>query len=122
MKKLFVLILSLVLLLPVLAAADDSSVVGCWASYQLLTDGAPCLTMLYLAEDHTCYYLTQMYHPDREGIGRTYIGSWEIQADGSIFVKTGNNSSVTLSFYNSENFALSDTMEVFVNITAFTLK
>ena len=122
MKKLFVLILAFVLLLPVLAAADDSSVVGCWASYQLLTDGAPCLTMLYLAEDHTCYYLTQMYHPDREGIGRTYIGSWEIQPDGSVFVKIGNSATLTLSFYSSQNFAVSDTMDIYVNITDFTLK
>ena len=122
MKKLFVLILALVLLLPVLAAADDSSVVGCWASYQLLTTGCPCMTMLYLADDYTCYYFTQMYEHDEVGFGRAFIGSWEMQRDGSVFVKIGNNATLTLELYGSNNFAVSDTLDVYVNISEFTLK
>ena len=122
MKKLLAVFLILALLLPVAAFADDSDVVGCWASYQLLTTGCPCMTMLYLADDYTCYYFTQMYEHDEVGFGRTFIGSWEMQRDGSVFVKIGNYATLTLELYGSNNFAVSDTLDVYVNITEFTLK
>ena len=122
MKKLLAVFLILALLLPVAAFADDSDVVGCWASYQLLTTGCPCMTMLYLADDYTCYYFTQMYEHDEVGLGRTFIGSWEMQRDGSVFVKIGNYATLTLELYGSNNFAVSDTLDVYVNITEFTLK
>ena len=122
MKKLLAVFLIFALLLPVAAFADDSDVVGCWASYQLLTTGCPCMTMLYLADDYTCYYFTQMYEHDEVGLGRTFIGSWEMQRDGSVFVKIGNYATLTLELYGSNNFAVSDTLDVYVNITEFTLK
>ena len=122
MKKLLAVFLILVLLLPVTVLADESDVVGCWASYQVLTTGCPAMTMLYLADDHVCYFLAQMYEHDEVGFGRTYIGSWEMQRDGSVFVKIGNNATLTLEFYGTRNFAVSDAMDVYVNITKFSLK
>lgn len=121
MKKLIALLLILVLL-PVCALASESDVVGCWANYEMLTDGAPCFTMMYLTEDHRCYFVTQMFHEDEEGLGRTYIGSWELQNDGTALVKTGNYAETKLVFDDSYRFAITDSMGVYVNITNFTLK
>ena len=121
MKKLIALFLILALL-PAAALASESDIVGCWANYEMLTDGAPCFTMLYLTEDHRCYFVTQAFHEDGEGLGRTYIGSWELQPDGSAIVKTGNYAETKLAFDDSYRFAISDLFGVYVNITNFTLK
>ena len=122
MKRLVCLLLVLVLF-PLVSLADGSEYVGCWASYETLTDGAPVMSMLYLSEDHTCYFVTQMFHPDSPGLGRSYVGTWEILSDGTLRAKTGNNTETKLKFYTSENYALeAETMRVYVNITPFTLK
>lgn len=118
MKKLFCLLLVLICL-PVIAFSDESDVVGCWAHYEMLTDGAPAMSMLYLAEDHTCYFVTQMFHPDKAGVGRKYVGTWSLQSDGSIYAKTGNNTDMTLTIFNESLAFDKSTMTVFVNITPF---
>ena len=121
MKKLISLLLIVALLIPVCALASESDIVGCWACYQVLTDGAPCMSMLVLAENHTCYYLIQSYHTDEPGLGRAYVGTWELKSDGTLYAKTGNNSDVTLKFSDSLSLAVDlDTMDVYVNITPFT--
>ena len=122
MKKLLSVVLILAILLPFAAFADDSAVVGCWAHYEMQTDGTPSMAMLYLAEDHTCYFLIQAFHHDEAGLGRTHVGTWKIQSDGSIYAKTGNNTDMELTLYN-ENFAIKkDTLDIYVNITPFSLK
>ena len=122
MKKLITIILILALILPAAALADDSAVVGCWAHYELQTDGTPVMSMLYLAEDHTCYFVIQAFHHDEPGIGRTHIGTWEYRSDGTVYAKTGNSTSTELSFY-SESLAINKkTLDVYVNITPFSLK
>ena len=123
MKKFLVLFLVFVLLVPVFALADDSDYVGCWAHYDLQTDGTPVMSMLYLAENNTCYYIIQSFHTDEAGLGRTYVGTWKLNADGTIYAKTGNNTSTTLKVTgSSDSLAVNpETMDVFVNITPFKL-
>lgn len=120
MKKLFCLLLVLICL-PVISLSDDADVVGCWAHYEMLTDGAPMVSMLYLAEDHTCYFVTQMFHHDEAGFGRKYVGTWNLQSDGSIYAKIGNNSDMELTIYNESIVFDRSTMQIYVNITPFTL-
>ena len=118
MKRFFALLLVLVLLLSASALADG--VVGCWAHYELLTTGCPSMTMLYLAEDHTCYYLIQSYDHDEPGIGRTFVGTWEMQADGTVLAKTGNNSDTVLYFSPEYQVAMNTkTFGLFINLSVF---
>ena len=121
MKKLITVTLILALLLPVLALADESDIVGCWACYDMQNDGTPAMFMLYLAEDHTCYFVVQAFHHDEPGIGRAHVGTWEMQSDGSLIAKTGENTTTKLRFYGSTSFAVDKTGRVYVNITEFKL-
>ena len=121
MKKALTVFLILAVLLPFAVLADESDVVGCWAHYELQTDGTPLMSMLYLAEDHTCYFIIQSFNHDGAGLGRAYVGAWSMNSDGSVYAKTGNNSQTDLRFV-SENIAVEkSTMEVYVSITPFTL-
>ena len=98
MKKLFALILILALLLPVVVLADNPEIdfkTG-YAHLELLQDGAPLMSMVYFAEDGTCYFQTQMFHTDEPGLGRSYVGTWEYTSDGNIFAKVGNTATLTL--------------------------
>ena len=117
MKKLIAVFLVLVLL-PVLALADDA--VGCWTHYELLTDGCPYMEMLYLSPDHTCFFLVQAFHADEPGLGRAYIGTWKLNADGTVTAKVGDNTSMTLFFSESYVGALDvKTGRMYVNIAKF---
>ena len=121
MKKLLAVVLILALLLPVAALADDSDVVGCWAHYELLTTGCPAMEMIYLAEDHTCYFLIQSFDHDAAGLGRTHVGTWEMQSDGTVLAKTGNNSSTVLYFSPGYQVAMNTkTLGVFINLSYCT--
>lgn len=120
MKKLLAIILIVALLLPVAALADDSDVVGCWAHYELLTTGCPSMEMIYLAEDHTCYFIIQSFRHDEAGLGRTYVGTWEMQSDGTVLAKTGDNSSIVLYFSPEYQVAMNTkTLSVFINLSVF---
>ena len=119
MKKLITVTLILALLLPGLALAAGVS--GCWVSYELLNTGAPCVSFLYLADNGTCFYLVQLFNQDDAGFGRTFVGTWEQQPDGSVIAKTGNNTDTRLRF-QSEGIAIDSDLSVWVNITQFTLK
>ena len=122
MKKLIAVSLILVLLLPVCAFASESDYIGCWAHYDLQTSGAPSMSMLYIAENHTCYFVIQSFKPDEAWIGRTYVGTWEILDDGTLYAKAGNNTDTKLTIYGSGGLAVNkETYDVFVNITPFTL-
>ena len=118
MKKLFALILALALLLSSAALADG--VVGCWAHYELLTTGCPSMEMIYLAEDHTCYFIIQSFDHDAAGLGRTFVGTWEMQADGTVLAKTGNNASTVLYFSPEYQVAMNTkTFGIFINLSTF---
>ena len=86
------------------------------------TTGAPTMTMLYLSADHTCYFVIQSFRTDEPGLGRSYVGTWNIQSDGTVYAKTGNNSDLTLTLYSNNISVDKSTMEVYVNITPFSLK
>jgi len=105
MKKLLALILILALLLPAAALAAEKDVVGCWASYELQKDGAPAMIMIYLAENHTCFFLAQSFNPDDEGFGRAFVGTWQMNDDGSVTAKTGNNTETAMLFDDSYSVA-----------------
>jgi hypothetical protein len=121
MKKFIAVLFALVLLFSVSSFAEEPDVVGCWAQYSVLTTGAPAMSMLYLADDHVCYYLTQMFGPDEAGFGRTFVGTWEFLPDGILFVKIGNNATLNLELSQSGDLAVdTSTLNVFVNITPFT--
>ena len=123
MKKLLAVVLILALLLPVAAFADDSDVVGCWAHYELLTTGCPNMEMIYLAPDHTCYFLIQSFKSDDAGLGRTFVGTWEMQSDGTVLAKTGNNTSTVLSFSPNYQAAVNTiTLGVYINLSVFDSK
>jgi hypothetical protein len=94
MKKLITVILILCLFLPAAAfAISESDVIGCYAYYEKLVSGAPAMYMIYFGPNHTCYYLIQAFSEDEPSLGRAYVGTWEVQSDGTIFAKTGNNTS-----------------------------
>lgn len=120
MKKLFAVLLILAML-PVVALADESDVVGCWVHYAVLTTGGVGFEFLFLDESGTCYYMVQNFRTDEVGLGRTYIGTWEMQDDGTVVAKTGNYAEVKLKFSDGYTLAVSDLLTVFVNITPFTL-
>ena len=121
MKKIAALILAAALLFSACAFADDEDVVGCWAQYTLLTDGAPNMSMIYLAENHTCYYVVQSFHPDEVGLGRTYIGTWSMLSNGTVNAKVGNVAELDLEFYGDYTFAMDKSLNVYVNITPYKL-
>lgn len=99
MKKLLSFLLILALLLSSVALSEDlSSICGGWATVEKLTTGSPSMSFFYLAEDYKSYYLIQSFKEEEPGLGRAYVGYWEVMEDGSVFVKTGNNTSLTLSF------------------------
>jgi hypothetical protein len=102
MKKLITVILILSMLLPAAALAGESDVVGCWAYYSVSSSGTPSMEMIYLADDHTCYFLIQSFDHDEPSLGRAFVGTWEMQQDGSVFAKTGNNTNTTLMFDTNE--------------------
>ena len=97
MKKLVAIILLLALIAPAASLAlSEADVPGCYVYYDLLKSGAPQMTMFYLAPNYSCYYLIQSYHEDEPGIGRSYVGYWEVQGDWTIYAKTGNNTDMVL--------------------------
>jgi len=95
MKKLLALILAL--LLPALAMADWPACTA-WTHSSLTAEGVPYMQYIYLAEDGSCYYTTQLFHPDSEAFGRSYTGTWELLPSGNVYAKTGNNTSLELAF------------------------
>ena len=121
MKKLIALILFVTMLLPASALTDESDVVGCWVHYSVLTNGAPGVEFLYLSEDHTSYYLIQTYKPTEAWNGRTHVGTWVMNEDGTVTAQVGNVATINLSFSDEYTLAMSDLLSVFVNITPFTL-
>ena len=123
MKKLLTIILILALLLPGIALAADSDAVGCWVHYEKLTTGTPSCTMLYLAENHVCYFLIQAFHEDEPGLGRAFVGTWDWDSDGIVIAKTGNNTTTTLAFYPTYQVAIDkETGSIFVNLSVFDLE
>ena len=97
MKKLIAVLLILVLFLPSAVLADGLYFTGCWVHTEMFTTDCPSVTFICLREDHKCFYLIQGFKEDEAGLGRTYVGTWDIE-DGYVVAKTGNNVTTTLVF------------------------
>lgn len=99
MKKLFVLILVIALILPAasLAGVEEWMVEGNWMGYWHEENGARSITCIVLEEDNIAYFVTQFFHETEPGLGRSYIGTWSLSGD-IVHVKIGNNSSMDLQF------------------------
>ena len=118
MKKLLSIILVLALLIPVASLAAGLDVGGCWATYDMQTTGAPQFVVIYLAEDYTCYYLAQSFKKDDVGLGRAYVGTWELQDDGTVLAKTGENTETILTFDATYVIAMNmKTGKLFINLS-----
>lgn len=121
MRKLIALVLILVLALPAAAFADDVREVDYYYGYghiEIAKDGSPYMSIIYFAQDHTCYYLTQMFWHDEPGLGRSYIGTWEYTDNGEVFAKTGNNTSMTLHITMFGSLVDTETMAVYEKFDA----
>lgn len=101
MKKLLAVILILSLLLPVSAFADADVpawlMEGSWNHFQSTADGM-LLTSLYLDDDGTAYFVTQLFNAEGPGLGRAFRGTWEKTGVDTLHVVTGNNSSLDLTY------------------------
>lgn len=84
-----------------------------FAHIETLKSGAPSMSVIYLSEDHTCYFLTQMFSPDEPRLGRAYVGTWETLDDGKIFAKIGDNATLTLKLSSLGSLVDVDTMSVY---------
>ena len=106
MKKLIALILILAMTLPAAAFADvpleEWVVEGNWMGfyYEGKKDENRLAVIVVLDDNNVAYYITQMFYKDEPGLGRSFIGTWEILADNIIHVVTGNNTSMNLQFVN----------------------
>lgn len=104
MKKIVAMLVVLALVLPAAACAltlSDWMIWGSWNHCQSLKNGM-LLTSIYLEEDGIAYYMTQMFRDGAPGVGRAFVGSWEIVSDRVVHVVIGNNSSMDL-LYNNYN-------------------
>lgn len=117
MKKPIVIILITAILILSSSGAFALSAVGCWAHCNLTTSGYPSMTMLYLAEDYSCYYLIQSFNKEEAGLGRTFVGTWEYLDDLTVLAKTGNNVSTKLYFDPTFTIAMGNgPLDIFINL------
>lgn len=106
MKKLIAVIMILAMILPAVVLADGQPFLGSWIHTETTTSGTPQILAVFLAENGRCYFLAQSFHEDEAGIGRTFVGTWELQTDGSVLAKTGNNTDTLLMFSGDYTVAL----------------
>ncbi|MBO7662896.1 MAG: hypothetical protein J6U01_05955 [Clostridia bacterium] len=122
MKKLIALFFALAL--AVSAASCESMTIDEFCYYygyghiEVTKSGAPAMSIIYLAEDHTCYYLTEMFNKEAPVFGRAYVGTWELMADGSIFAQVGENATRTLKPSVMNTLVDVETLEVFSSFDA----
>lgn len=101
MKKLIALILITALLLPFSAFADTDipawMMEGSWNHFESTAYGM-LLTSIYLDEDGTAYFVTQLFNAEGPGLGRAFRGTWEKTGVDTVHVVTGKNSSLDLTY------------------------
>ena len=102
MKRLLTIVLILALLMPAAAMAvtvSDWMVEGNWMGFWEEDNGARSMICIVLEENNVAYYVAQFFHADEPGLGRAYIGSWDL-SDDIVHVKIGENTSLDLKFIN----------------------
>lgn len=120
MKKLLTAILILALILPAAALAAEKEVdffYG-YAHIEVSKAGTPFMSMIYFNQDQTCYYVAQMFHDDKPGIGRAYVGTWGYTASGDVFAKTGDNTTITFAITSMGSIVDRETLEVYFPVDA----
>lgn len=101
MKKTFALLLVLAIVFPVVSLAvnvEEWLIEGSWNHFEHTDDGM-LLTSMYLTEEGTAYYVTQLFNSDGPVYGRSFLGSWKKTGLNTIHVVIGNNSSLDLTYY-----------------------
>lgn len=103
MKKLITIILALALILPAAAYAVDMEIVsGLWSHAEDTADGM-LLTSMYLTEEGIAYFVTQMFGSDGPGLGRAWLGSWELTEINTVHIIIGKHATLDLKYrdYNT---------------------
>ena len=96
MKKAFLLLLALCLLLPAFSSALEIDPYYAYCHVELTKSGSPYMATLYFTEDQKVFFSCQMFYEDEPGLGRSFIGEWEYTPEGEIFAKIGNTATMTL--------------------------
>ena len=113
MKKIIILILTIMLILPAIAIAAEPD---CYAAYIHVEmnekdHDAPFIAAIKFAEDHKCYYCEQMFHSNSPGQSNAMIGTWEMTPEGEILVKLGSlNTTFTLHTLKDGDLIHTETM------------
>lgn len=101
MKKFITLFLALALVLTAVSGTaltlSGWMVWGSWNHFEVTNNGM-LLTSIYLEEDGTAYFMTQLFVDGAPGVGRAYVGSWEITSDRYVHIVTGENTCLDLCF------------------------
>ena len=100
MKRFIALVLVFAVLLPSFGFAstvEEWMVEGNWIGYWHEDNGARSMIFIELEEENRAYFVTQFFHADEPGLGRAYIGEWELNGN-IVHVKIGNNTSMDLEF------------------------
>ena len=116
MKKLILVSLVLVLLLLPPSALALEAEIDYYCGYgciQVAKDGSPYIAVIYFAEDHTCYYMVQLFRHGESGLGRVHVGFWGYNADGTIFAQTGDNTTSTFKITSLGSIVETSTLEVY---------
>ena len=115
MKRFFILIMILALVVPVASFALEREIdyFGGYAHMDIKKDHAPVMYMIYFSEDYTCYYLVQSFYTDGPGLGRSYVGTWGYTAEGDVHAKVGDNVSITFRISSTGAIVDMDTMQVY---------
>ena len=99
MKKFVTLILILALVVSCSCASAVAAwlIDGVWTHMETTATGC-LITSLYLTEDGTAYYVTQLFRDGEPGLGRAFVGSWSFTGSNTLHVIIGNNSSIDLTY------------------------
>ena len=100
MKKLITIILIMAMILPAAALADmdPGMYEGAWTCHEFTTDGGVVLTTVYLDEGGIAYFMIQSFSPEKLGLGRAFVGSWEVTGPDMIHVVCGNKATLDLLY------------------------
>ena len=102
MKKILVLFLSLVLLIPSVSIANtEDELIGCWIGLREDYPGDVTYFLVDLYEDHSALYESNTFTKyDDEGFQIIRTGNWELKEDGvHVYYKSYGNNKETVDFH-----------------------
>ena len=93
-----ILIVSLVLFCVSFASAVSPTFIeGAWTHLEDTENGC-LITSLYLTEEGTAYFVTQLFRDNEPAIGRAFVGSWSFIDRNKIHIITGNSATLDLTY------------------------